>query len=70
MAEGVIKWFDNRKGWGFISDPAGDIFVHFSEINGEGFRRLKEGDRVSYELIKSDKGLKACKVEKLDSVTH
>ncbi len=67
MAEGVIKWFDNKKGFGFIAGApgVGDIFVHFSVIVGEGFKRLEEGDRVIYEMGPSEKGLKASKVEKL-----
>ena len=67
MENGVIKWFDNKKGYGFISREGGgqDIFVHFSCIGGEGFKTLEEGDRVEYEAAESDKGLKASKVVKL-----
>ena len=67
MENGVIKWFDNKKGFGFIAAGSGgqDIFVHFSCIDGEGFKTLEEGDRVEYEVNKSDKGLKASKVVKL-----
>ncbi|MCE0485042.1 MAG: cold-shock protein [Methylacidiphilales bacterium] len=67
MAQGVIKWFDNKKGFGFIAQDQGgqDVFVHFSVINGEGFKTLEEGDRVEYEVTQSDKGLKALNVVKL-----
>jgi CspA family cold shock protein len=67
MAHGVIKWFDNKKGFGFIAQDGGgqDVFVHFSCIGGEGFKTLEEGDRVEYEVNQSDKGLKASKVTKL-----
>lgn len=61
MATGVVKWFDNRRGFGFIQGPdgAGDIFVHYTGIEGEGFRSLKDGETVEYELIESDKGPQA-----------
>lgn len=67
MAQGTIKWFDNKKGFGFIAQDEGgqDVFVHFSCIHGEGFKTLEEGDRVEFEVINSDKGLKASKVVKL-----
>ena len=60
MASGKVKWFDNKKGFGFIEhETDGDVFVHFSSIQGGGFRTLDEGEQVTYELIQSDKGLKA-----------
>ncbi len=67
MAQGVIKWFDNKKGFGFIAQDEGgqDVFVHFSSIGGEGFKTLDEGDRVEFEVTQSDKGLKASNVIKL-----
>ena len=67
MAQGVIKWFDNKKGFGFIAQNEGgqDVFVHFSVIGGEGFKTLDEGDRVEFEVVQSDKGLKASSVVKL-----
>jgi CspA family cold shock protein len=67
MAQGVIKWFDNKKGFGFIAQNEGgqDVFVHFSVIGGEGFKTLEEGDRVEFEVTQSDKGLKASSVNKL-----
>ncbi len=68
MAHGIIKWFDNKKGFGFIAQDEGgqDVFVHFSVIGGEGFKTLDEGDRVEFEVTQSDKGLKALNVIKLD----
>jgi CspA family cold shock protein len=67
MPNGVIKWFDNKKGFGFIAPEEGgqDVFVHFSCIGGEGFKTLDEGDLVEYEVNQSEKGLKASRVTKL-----
>jgi cold shock protein len=67
MAQGIIKWFDNKKGFGFIAQDQGgqDVFVHFSVVQGEGFKTLDEGDRVEFEVTQSDKGLKASTVTKL-----
>lgn len=64
MATGVVKWFNDQKGYGFIADEKSgeDIFVHFSVVQGEGFKSLKEGQAVQYEAEKSAKGLKATKV--------
>ena len=60
-ARGTVKWFNEKKGFGFIVDPSvpGDIFVHFSAIRADGFRTLNEGDLVAYELYQDDKGAKA-----------
>lgn len=60
---GKVKWFNETKGFGFITGESGDVFVHFSEIKSEGFRTLKEGQEVSYETEKTPKGLKAVNVE-------
>lgn len=61
--EGLVKWFDPRKGFGFVIGPEGqDIFVHFSVIQGEGFRVLKDGSKVSYDAVKTEKGWKATRV--------
>lgn len=61
--EGEVKWFDPRKGFGFIIGPQGqDIFVHFTVIEGEGFRVLKDGATVEYDAEKSDKGWRATRV--------
>lgn len=66
MAEGTVKWFSERKGYGFIEqDDGGDIFVHHSSINMPGFRTLNEGDRVSFEVGEGTKGPAAQNVTKL-----
>ncbi|KPK02305.1 MAG: cold-shock protein [Nitrospira bacterium SG8_35_4] len=66
MAKGTVKWFDETKGYGFITGEDGkDIFVHYSSIQGGGFKSLAEGDAVSYEVEKGDKGPKAVNVEKI-----
>jgi CspA family cold shock protein len=64
MATGKIKWFNDQKGFGFIQDDTGgeDVFVHFSVVEMDGFKSLKEGQAVTYEAEKSAKGLKATKV--------
>ena len=57
---GTVKWFDSKKGYGFIVGPEGkDVFVHFSVIEGEGFRSLRDGEEVEYEFRQGDKGLLA-----------
>jgi len=66
MANGTVKWFNDKKGFGFISQDNGDdVFVHQTSIQGEGFRTLAEGDKVEFEVIKDQKGYKATKVVKL-----
>jgi len=61
--EGTVKWFDDRKGYGFISREDGkDVFVHFSNINREGFKSLKEGDKVSFDVQETERGLQAVNV--------
>lgn len=66
--EGRVKWFNDTKGYGFIViDGTPDIFVHYSAIKMEGFRTLKEGDLVSFELLHSTKGLQAINVSKVGS---
>lgn len=63
---GTVKWFDVKKGYGFIVSPDGkDIFVHFSAIDGDGFRSLKDGEKVEYELHDGDKGLHALQVKRI-----
>jgi len=61
MAKGTVKWFNEKKGFGFIVDPEvpTDIFVHFSVIQAEGFKTLNEGETVEYELYQDEKGAKA-----------
>jgi CspA family cold shock protein len=66
LATGIVKWFSDKKGFGFIeNDDGGDVFVHFSEIQKEGFKSLMEGDRVSYEVEKGERGPKATGVNEL-----
>jgi cold shock protein len=64
VAEGTVKWFSNEKGFGFIERGNGeaDVFVHFSAIDGEGYKSLTEGQRVSFEVVQGDKGLQAANV--------
>ena len=63
MSKGKVKWFNNSKGYGFISDEAGnDVFVHFSGINSEGFKTLEEGATVEYEVTDGAKGPQAVNV--------
>jgi CspA family cold shock protein len=66
MAEGTVKWFNDQKGFGFITQDNGpDVFVHHEAITGSGFKTLSENDRVRFETVQGPKGLKAEKVEKL-----
>ncbi len=63
MANGVVKWFNDQKGYGFIQQDDGpDVFVHHTAINATGFRSLKEGDRVSFEIEEGQKGPAAANV--------
>ena len=65
MASGKVKWFDNKKGYGFIAQDSGqDVFVHHTSITGEGYKTLTEGETVSFEVIESGKGLKAQNVQR------
>jgi CspA family cold shock protein len=65
--QGKVKWFNNAKGYGFIESPEGigDIFVHYSAIQGQGFKTLDEGQVVEYELVQGPKGQQADKVTKV-----
>ncbi len=65
MAEGTVKWFNDSKGFGFITqDEGGDIFVHHSAIDGQGFKSLSDGDRVEFDVFKGQKGPAAANVRK------
>jgi CspA family cold shock protein len=63
MIEGTVKWFNDAKGFGFLSQEGGpDVFVHHTEIRAEGFKSLSEGDKVSFEVVESPKGPRAANV--------
>jgi len=63
MLEGKVKWFNPRKGYGFIEAPDGrDVFVHYSSISADGFKTLDEGDAVVFEIVEGEKGLRAANV--------
>ena len=63
---GTVKWFNNSKGYGFIGQEEGaDVFVHYSAIQGDGFKSLQEGDTVEFEIVQGQKGPQADKVSKL-----
>lgn len=67
MQRGTVKWFSAKRGYGFISDADGnDIFVHFSAIDMDGFKELKENDIVEFDVIESDKGVQAANVRKVE----
>ena len=66
MATGTVKWVNADKGYGFITADSGDeVFVHFSEIQGDGFRTLEEGQKVEFEVTQGDRGPQASGVQKL-----
>jgi len=64
LPEGKVKWFNDAKGFGFITQDEGekDVFVHYSTISGDGFRTLREGDRVTFDVVDGPKGLQAANV--------
>ena len=66
MPQGKVKWFNDAKGYGFITQDGGqDVFCHFSAITGEGYRSLKEGDAVQFDVTQGPKGLQASNVRKI-----
>jgi cold shock protein len=66
MATGTVKWFNEKKGFGFITQDSGsDVFVHYSAIKGDGFKTLTEGDKVTFEVTDGPKGPQASNVMKL-----
>jgi CspA family cold shock protein len=65
MATGTVKWFNDAKGFGFIAQEGGkDVFVHHTAISADGFRSLKEGERVEFDIVEGPKGLQAANVRK------
>ncbi|HEY2995565.1 MAG TPA: cold-shock protein [Methylomirabilota bacterium] len=66
MAQGQVKWFNDAKGYGFITQEGGeDVFVHYSAIQAQGFKSLAEGDKVEFEVTRGPKGLQAANVRKI-----
>lgn len=66
MAQGTVKWFNSEKGFGFITkDDGNDVFVHFSAIQGDGFKTLEEGQRVSFDVTQGNRGDQAANVQRI-----
>lgn len=71
MAQGRVKWFDNRKGYGFIErENEEDVFVHYRNIPGDGFKTLNDGEVVEFEIAQGEKGLHALNVRKLEAAAN
>lgn len=63
MSEGIVKWFDNKKGYGFIKREEGDdVFVHYTAIKGDGFKTLQQDEKVTFDIVEGPKGLQASNV--------
>ena len=68
MARGTVKWFSDQKGYGFITPENGkDVFVHFSAVQGDGFKTLREGDQVEFDIVTGPKGEQAANVRKVSA---
>lgn len=66
MQQGTVKWFNAKKGYGFISDENGnEVFVHFSALNMDGFKELKDGEKVEFEVVEGEKGPQAANVSRI-----
>lgn len=66
MERGTVKWFNNEKGYGFIArDNGSDVFVHFSAIQGDGYKQLNEGEQVQFEIVQGERGPQAANVSKM-----
>ncbi len=66
MEKGIVKWFNNTKGFGFVTLESGsEAFVHYSQIQADGFKSLEQGQEIGFDLVESDKGLQAINVSKL-----
>lgn len=66
MVQGTVKWFNESKGYGFITgDDGNDVFAHYSDIDGNGFKTLSEGDTVSFDIVEGNKGPKAINIVKV-----
>ena len=64
MEQGTVKWFSTSKGYGFIQrESGGDVFVHYKSIDGDGFKKLKQDDKVEFEVVETEKGLQATNVK-------
>lgn len=70
METGTVQWFDSKKGWGFIEQYGKDIFVHYKDIQMDGYKKLFQGDKVQFEVVNNDHGIKAVKVSRIPPVPN